>query len=185
MSTGQRGLRFGLCLALLCIVGVLAAGCGGGGSSSSSSEAASGGEPSAQFLNAKSKKGDAKIVKFGAEASAQEREAVNAVVVENLKARAAADFETQCETLNKKSFAQIPGAKNQKGCPAALKKLAEPLSGSKKLREDTLTGSIAALRVKGNEAFALYHGNDGKNWAVPLEKEGVSWKVGALVMIEL
>jgi hypothetical protein len=160
---------------------VVIAGCGGG-SSSSSSEATSEGEPSAQFIKQKS---DRRFAAFGTEASAEEREAANEVVTENLKAREAADFETQCATLNHKAIAKIPGAKNEKGCPKALKKIAEPLSGSKELRKDTLSGSIAVLRVKGNEGFALYHGNDGKNWAVPLEKENGSWKVGALIMIEL
>ena len=170
----------GLCLALLGVA-VIISGCGGG-NSSSSSESTSEAEPSAQFVKQKS---DRRYAAFGAEASTQERETANTVVTENLKARAAADFETQCETLNKKAIAKIPGAKNEKGCPAALKKIAEPLSGSKELRANTLTGSIAALRVKGDEGFALYHGNDGKNWAVPLEKENGSWKVGALIMIEL
>jgi len=70
-------------------------------------------------------------------------------------------------------------------CPKELKKLAEPLSGSKQIRADTLTGEIAALRVKGTQAYALYHGNDGNDYAVPMEMEGGSWKVGAIIPTEL
>lgn len=180
---GRGGLRVGLCLALL-FAGVLIAGCGGGSSSStaSSSEAASGTEPSAQFLK---KKGKNTIPKFGEESSTQEREAANAVVVESLEAREAADFKTQCETLNMAAIKEVPGAKTRAGCSAALKKLAEPLAKTKEIRKDTLSGSIAALRVKGEKGYALYHGNDGKNYAVPLEKEGGAWKVGSLVTTEI
>lgn len=176
------GLRAGLLLASICL-GLIAAGCGGGSSSSSSgnSEAGSSAEPSAQFLKSKSA---GKYVKFGAEASTQEREAANAVVVRNLKAREDADFATQCETLNQKTITFL-ATKNPGSCPTALKKSAEPLARSKVVRKDTLGGSITAMRVKGDQGYALYHGNDGKDWAVPLEKEDGSWKVGALVMIEL
>lgn len=185
MSMWHGGPRAGLLLALVCL-GLIAAGCGGGSSSSSSSssgstEGGSSAEPSAQFLKSKSA---GKYVKFGAEASTQEREAANAVVVRNLKAREDADFATQCETLNQKTVTIIQ-AKNPGNCSAALKKAAEPLTRSKVVRKDTLGGSITAMRVKGDQGYALYHGNDGKDWAVPLEKEGGSWKVGALAMIEL
>lgn len=172
-----------LLLALACLA-LIVAGCGGGASSSSSGSGSTGGgsEPSAEFLKPKGKN---TIAKFGEEASEEEREAANAVVVENLEARQAADFATQCDTLNMKGIKEIPNAKNHKGCAAALKKLAEPLSGSKEIRKNTLSGSIAALRVKGDQGYALYHGKDGKDYAVPLEKEDGEWKVSALVTTPL
>lgn len=188
MLRGQANLRFGLLLALLGLA-LVAAGCGGGSSSSSSStsgstsssESGSGSEPSAQFL----KKGNNTIPKFGEESSLEEREAANAVVVESLQARQAADFQTQCETLDLKAIKEIPDAKGHEDCAAKLKKLAEPLSSTKETRTDALSGSIAAFRVKGNRGFALFHGNDGKNYAVPLEKEGGGWKISMLRTPEL
>jgi hypothetical protein len=165
------------------------AGCGGGSSTSSassSSESASAAEPSAQFVK---KKGNNTIAKFGEEGSVEEREAANVVVVESLEAREAADFATQCETLDlgivKELTAGSKGGEPRSECPSALKKLAEPLSKTKKARTDTLPGNIAALRVKGNQGYALYHGNDGKDYAVPLEREGDSWKITTLLTTEI
>jgi hypothetical protein len=106
-------------------------------------------------------------------------------VVKNLEAREDGDFATQCETLSLGIITSMHGVKSRSDCTAALKKLAEPLSGTKEIRKDTLDGSIAAMRVKGDHAYALYHGSDGKNWAVPLEKEAGEWKVGALIMVGL
>jgi hypothetical protein len=169
----------GLLAAFICL-GLIVAGCGGGSSSSSSSTTST--EASAAFI----KKGHINLVpKFGEEAPEKEREEVNVIVTENLKARAAADFATQCKTLGAKGMAEVPGAKNQKNCAAALKKFAEPLAGTKKAREDTLKGSIAALRVKGDKGWALYHGAGGKDYAVPLEKEGGTWKVSSVLTTEL
>jgi hypothetical protein len=163
---------------ILLVLALAVSGCGSDSSSSSTSAS----EPSAEFLKPKGKN---KIAKFGEEASEEEREAVNQVVVENLEAREAADFSTQCDTLNMRAIKEIPNAKDHRGCPAALKKLAEPLSGSKEIRKDTMSGEIAALRVKGDRGYALYHGNDGKDYAVPLEKEDGEWKVSAIVVTGL
>jgi hypothetical protein len=174
-----RGLKVTFLLAALSLV-LIVAGCGGGGSSSSGSSSEA--EPSAQFLK---KKGDNTIAEFGKEASAEEREAANVVVTESLKARQAADFKTQCETLSMGGIKGVPGAENRKGCPAALKTTAVPLSASKEARTDTLSGPIVALRVKGKSGYALYHGNDGQNYAVPLEKEDGAWKVGSVNTTEI
>lgn len=74
---------------------------------------------------------------------------------------------------------------NASECKLALEKLAKPLSGSKAFRVDTLTGEIAALRVKGNEGFALYHGNDGNDYEMPMEKEAGRWRVASIATLEL
>lgn len=162
---------------------VVITGCGGGSSSSSSgTPASSTAEPSAQFIK---KKGDNSIAEFGEEASADEREAANVVVVESLQARASGDFQTQCETLNAKGIEAIPGAKGQGDCVTALTKFAEPLATTKHARKDTLSGSIAALRIKGNQGYALYHGNDGNNYELPLEKEDGVWKLSSVFSTEM
>jgi hypothetical protein len=173
MRIGKRWL--GLLAALICL-GSIVTGCGGSSTSTTSTEA------SLAFI----KKGHpSPIPKFGQEASQEEREEVEVIVSENLKARAAADFSTQCKTLGAKGMAEVPGAKNQQSCTKALKGLAEPLSGSKKVRKDTLHGSISALRVKGDKGWVLYHGSDGKDYAVPVEKEDGSWTVGSIFTTEL
>jgi hypothetical protein len=122
-------------------------------------------------------------------ASEEEREAANEVVVESLEARQAADFATQCETLDLKLVAELTGSKKggdpQGECAKVLKKIAEPLSRTKKFRTDTLSDEIAVLRVKGDEGYALYHGNNGKNYAVQLLKEDGSWKLTSLANTEI
>lgn len=175
-------VRVGIGMLLVVLVAVIT-GCGSGSSSSSSgSPTASAAEPSAQFIK---RKGDNSIAEFGEEASAEEREAANVIVVESLEARASGDFQTQCETLNKKGIEGVPGAKGQQGCVAALTKFAEPLATTKHARRDTLSGSIAALRIKGNQGYALYHGNDGNDYMLPLEKEDGAWKLSSVFSTEM
>ncbi len=165
-----------LLAASICL-GLIVAGCGGGTATSATDP-----DPSAQFIE----KGHENVIpRFGKESSVEEREEASAVLTENLKARAAGAFATQCKTLNKEGVASIPEAKGKSSCPGALKKIGEPLSQTKKARKDTLTGPISALRVKGTKGYALYHGNDGKNYAMPMGKENGSWLVSAIVTTEL
>jgi hypothetical protein len=184
----ERGVfRIGLLLALVSLA-LVGAGCGGGGtstspsSSSTASDARSAPEPNAEF---KTSHGGKKIVNFGEEASLGEWEEANALVVENLKTREAGDWAGQCKTLSQSGLEEIRGTKTRSECPTNLKEIGEPLSRTKKLREDTLPGSIQVLRVKGNRAYALYNGNDGHDYAVPLEKENGQWRVTKLTTIEL
>lgn len=191
MATRLNLLRFAALAGTIGLI-LLMMGCGAGSNSSSSSGTTdsavvteSGPEASAEFLN----KTDHSIVKFGKEASAEEREAASAVLTENLEAREAGDFATQCATLTAAAIEEIPGAKEpgslKNNCAAALKELATPLSQSAKARKNTLSGPITAMRVKGNVANALYHGNDGKDYTMSLEKEDGVWKVGSIETIEL
>jgi len=180
----RRGVRRSFwVIAALSVLGALVAGCGGGSGSGSGESTTS--RSSAPFPSSKS---DAKFVKFGSEASAAEREAANSVLETNLKARAAADFKTQCATLNGRTQSEIASSTTKdpaSACPAELKNLAAPLPATKKIRANTLGEPIAELRIKGDKAWALYHGNNGKDYAIPMEKEGGAWKVGALLATEL
>ncbi len=173
-------------VALAAVAGLLLVGCGAGGSSSASE--GSTGAPSKQFQDPEGPNGKEPIATFGKESEGAEREEASAVLEKNLTAREKANFATQCNTLGKRGLESLlgkgEGTKRSK-CQKELKKLAEPLSETKKIRADTLSGEIAALRVKGNQAYALYHGNDGKDYAMPMEMEGGSWKVGAIITIEL
>ena len=185
----ERGIfRMGLLLALVSLA-MLVAGCGGGGSSSTSSSSSTasdsgsgaGPEPDAKFKTIKQTKF---VLNFGKEASLEEWEAANAVVVENLKAREAGDWAAQCETLSQGGIEEVRGTKKRSECPEKLKVIGEPAS-TKQLRKDTLPGSIQVLRVKGNQGYALYNGNDGHDYAVPLEKEDGQWRVTQLTMLQL
>lgn len=177
-------------IALAALAALLLIGCGGGGNTSSGATNASKevAEPSKEFQDPEGPKGPEPIATFGKESGDAEREEASAVLTKNLVAREKADFATQCETLGKRGLEAFLGkgkGNERSKCQKELKKLAEPLSKSKEIREDTLSGEIAALRVKGSQAYALYHGNNGQDYAVPMEEEGGSWKVGAIVPIEL
>lgn len=177
-------------IAAALLVGVLLAGCGGGASTGSTADPSSGAEASAQFLKAT---GPNELVEFGSEASQAEREAANSVLQKSFAARADANFAVQCATLSKEVAEKVQatahvasnGKKAPKGCLGRLKEMATPLANSKEAREDRLSGPIPAMRVEGKKAFALFHGTDGKNWVMPLEKEGGKWRVAALEEQEL
>ena len=177
-----------LVLLILALVAVTGCGSSGGSDSSSGEEATQAVTGTKSFPhNPESKQ----YVAFGEEAASVEREAASAVLTENLKAREGADFAGQCSSLGKAGLETVVGAlkasevKSAKTkCPTQLKELAEPLSNTKEARTNTLSGPIAALRVKGAKAYALYHGNDGNDYAMPREKEGGKWMVGSIVTTE-
>jgi hypothetical protein len=191
---GTKGRRLAPTILLLVMLGLVFAlgGCGGSSSPDSAASAASttnasstadkASEPNAEF----GKSGNPNpIVEFGHEAPTAEREAVSPMVEKSLKARAAGNFSTQCQTLSLAAIKKVPEATSRKDCPAALKEFASPLPETAQARKDTLTGPIDAMRVKGDKGWALYHGNDGKDYGLPLEKEGSTWKVGSVLTTEI
>ena len=122
-----------------------------------------------------------KLVEFGEEADTAEREEASAVLEENLDARAAGDWKGQCASLAAKGIEEVEKASGIKGnCPKGIEKMAQPLVQTKAIRANTMTEPIAALRVEGGEAFALFHGAAGVNYAMPMVQENGEWKVGAL-----
>jgi hypothetical protein len=190
------GKLFRVVLIIGALTAALLAGCGGGSSSStdSSSSAGSGStsesstatdstadsgesEASAEFIRPGKKN---KEVEFGQEADAAEREAASAVLEENLQARASGDWEGQCSSLTAEAVKSVEKSAAKKSCEESLEALAQPISKSKAVRADTMTEPVAALRVKGDKAFALYHGAKGQDYAISMTKEGGEWKVAAI-----
>ncbi len=139
------------------------------------------GDPSS-FIEPKNP--NSKYAKFGSEASSAERAVAAEVLAENLEARESGDFATQCATLDLRANEEITKAKKpaeaRSLCAGALKKLATPLKETEKFRVDTFGGQIAVFRVKGNTGYALYHGNDGNDWMMPMSKEVGVWKPGSI-----
>lgn len=194
-------LRFVGPIALIALalgLGALA-GCGGSpsgttGSSNSSSAgtegtAASSGESSgsespnaagsSQPAEGFSKK--ARQATFGEEAPSAEREEASEVLEENLSARASGDYTVQCETL---AALVIRGIEKNGNTAVAKRGCAETLESEAKkappgLLENTMEGPIAALRKQGNLAYALYHGNNGTDYAMRMLLENGEWKVAA------
>jgi hypothetical protein len=130
--------------------------------------------------------GGQELLAFGAEASEAEREDASRVLEENLEARAAADFAKQCSTLRARLVEEVveqlgKGGVSNPTCREALNRFAQPLSGSAAMRADQLDGHITVLLQEGNVAYALFHGNDNKDYAMPLVNEGGQWKVASLL----
>lgn len=177
---GFRGLITGAIIVGL-VIAFAAVGCGG--SSSDASDAAGG----STFLKPGN---DPKITKFGEEADEDERDAASSVLEENLQARAAGDWAKQCESLTPGAVKELQKENAENGevqgsCAKDLEYQGEPKSQTASIRANTMTGSIDALRVKGNRGYALYHGTKGKDYAVPMEKVDGEWKVDDLLTEEL
>ncbi|MBS1680027.1 MAG: hypothetical protein JST08_21880 [Actinobacteria bacterium] len=193
----RRLMGWGWGLLLACTACALVSACGGGGSSSSlgtgpnkSGREVSALQSSKEFVEPNKKISTANsIARFGKEASLEEREEANIVILKSYDARARGDFETQCETLDRAMVKELVnakfGGKKHHTCPETLHKFAEPLSKSKVFRKNNISGSIAALRVKGPKAYALYHGTDGSNYALGLVKEDAKWLLIAIVPYKL
>ena len=182
------------------VIALAVAGCGGSSSSSSNGSppaegsASSGvspqepsGEAASSFL--KPKNPGNKYVRFGREGTSTAREAASQVLIQSFIARQAGDFATQCRTLTRAAKAEVAGVEKpsaaRAACPKALQKLAEPLSGTKEARKNTLGGPIDALRIEGKKAYALFHGTDGKNYAMPMTMEAGAWKVAGIIAVEI
>ncbi len=185
-----------IAMLLMALVG----GCGGGSSSSSSSAdtASSSGDSSSSGSLTQSETGASAefirpgkknaIAEFGEEAEAAEREEASTALEENLQARAAGDWATQCATLTAATVKLVERrapALTTGGCPAGLEALAQPVARSKPLRASNMTGPISVLRVEGNKGFALYHGTNETDYTMPMRKEDGEWKVAALVTQEI
>jgi hypothetical protein len=178
-----------LVLAAICLG--IASGCGSGSSSTNGSSATinasagpAEGEGAVEFrVPGGAKQEVNRIISGSKEASAEELEAASAVLEKSLEARENRDWAVQCETLSKKMEQVV----EENGIVIAAHQSCEKNLGaagakaSSAALANTMEGSIGALRlVGGNQAFAFYHGTDGKNYLIPMELEKGGWRVAAL-----
>jgi len=175
-----------LTCAVLAVGCLCVAACGGGSSSESTSASAE--SPSADFVHGKKSKG-ARFASFGQEADEAEREAASAVLEESFEDRAAKEFAKQCTTFSPKlqkvmveRAELITNSKNQT-CAKGLELEAEPLPPS--VLVNRMSGPIDVLRLQGDKGYALFHGNDGKDYGVQMVKEDGEWKVDELATYDL
>lgn len=70
-------------------------------------------------------------------------------------------------------------------CAEALKSIAEPLKSSAGARQDNLAGEIDIFRIRGKRAVALFHGRNGTDYGMSMEKEDGEWKVAAVLTAEI
>lgn len=188
-----------LLVVFVLVTGLIFSACGGSGSSESESQTPSSSLPQEGSTKQSRKppstqpqeafKGPSEITKFGEPVSSSERDIASEVLTDNLEARQKGDFTKQCSTLNSATQIEISESSNAvtgaSECPSKLEALAKPLNSTAEARKDNYDGSIDELRVKGAKAYALYHGNDGKNYAIPLQRESTGWKVASIVTTEI
>jgi hypothetical protein len=133
--------------------------------------------------------GENAMAAHGKEASIVEREQASRKIRAWMRARAAKDYVRDCSYLSRRYRHQLVAEDavyvsngEVENCPQALAFFGSAASGD---YVNTLAGPIDSLRVAGTQGFALYHGRDGNDWAVPMYKEGGDWWVAATAPVEL
>ncbi|MGN6587352.1 MAG: triose-phosphate isomerase [Solirubrobacterales bacterium] len=161
------------------------ASCGGGSTTSASKEKTVDWSeyppgPTRQFIVPG---GDNIVQTFGREATPAEREKVSKSVQAWLHARAARNWAKDCRYLvgssvkSAESAASYMAQHKVSGCAAALGVMA--VKGQKVSRKYNMAGGVVSLRLGEGHGYAQYHGNDGKDWIVPVTREAGEWKIAA------
>ncbi len=127
--------------------------------------------------------GDNSIPNYGSEASAGERAAAQTALGAYLSARAGGEWAGACALMASQVQKQLGALSGSDGesCAAAYAKLSSGISASE--RASPLIGSLAALRVEGENAFALFYGPGARQYMMPLRSEGGAWKVTQIAAI--
>ncbi|HVQ58607.1 MAG TPA: hypothetical protein VMS60_06830 [Solirubrobacterales bacterium] len=105
-----------------------------------------------------------------------ETAAASAVLEAYMAARAAQNWPTACAQMTPKAISSLERfAGAGRGCAATFTAFYPHLvPGS---WDNTMTGPITTLRADG---VAIYHGTTGRDYAMPMLKEGGGWKVAAV-----
>lgn len=121
------------------------------------------------------------IPEYGREASASERDRVQAVLASYLLARAKGEWSLACTKLAgsvRTGMEQLGKGLKAKG--SALARCGHVLAFySAQTRADPLVHGLVVLRVEGAQAFALFHGPGHSKYEIPMYKDGGAWKAGA------
>jgi|GEM_PF-5269289 len=105
-----------------------------------------------------------------------ETAAASAVLEAYMAARAAQNWPTACAQMTPRairSLERFAGA--GRGCAATFAAFYPHLAPGS--WDNTMTGPITSLRADG---VAIYHGTTGRDYAMPMLKEGGGWKVAAV-----
>jgi hypothetical protein len=171
---------------------VMSSGCGGGDSTTGSEAEGEASRPypwvkgpSREFLVPN---GDNIVQTYGREATKAEREQASRTIEAWMKARAAKDWKEDCRYMSasyRRTLVQEDAFHVSNGkvtnCPEALAYFGPEASGDGK---NTLSGPIDSLRIEAGFGYAQYHGRDGRDWIVPMDKEEGKWKVSTATPID-
>ncbi len=126
--------------------------------------------------------GDNSIPTYGAEAPPSEQAAATTALRVYLDARAGGEWAAACAHMAatvQKQLGALTG--KQEPCAAAYAKLSSQVSAS--MLVSPLSGPIAALRVEGDRAFALFYGLHEQQYMMPMVGGGGAWKVSQIEAI--
>jgi hypothetical protein len=136
--------------------------------------------------------GDNVVQTFGKEGTTAEREQASEVIAAWMRARAAQDWKKDCsyfgqgyrEEITKDAHGVTDG--KVKNCAQALAYFGHEASGD---YVNNLDGPIDSLRVgvwkiQLDQGWAQYHGNDGRDWIVSMNRDDGRWKVSIAAPIE-
>jgi hypothetical protein len=121
---------------------------------------------------------------FGTEASDSEREQAAAALHGFLDARAAHRWKDACFYASVTMVAtleQLARASQKQrgltGCPEILAALSAGVPQS--ALAEAAEVDVGSLRAQGNTGYVLYHGAQGRDYAMQMAREGRTWKVSA------
>lgn len=128
--------------------------------------------------------GDNSVPTYGSEASSSQRRRAESALAAYLAARARENWSTACRYLaapTRRRLEEVAKGSTGKaaGCGRVLKTFSSTGSGSSSLASP-LTHQLASLRVKGENAFALWVGPGQQQYAMPMVDEGQGWRVTQL-----
>jgi hypothetical protein len=131
--------------------------------------------------------GDNSVPVYGSEGlSAQKAEATKALAG-YLIAREEGNWARACSLMGAsvrgqvRVLAEASGAKRPHGCVQSYGSLAK--NNPPRERKNVLVGSLAAFRVKGDKAFALFYGPHRQQFMMPMVREAGRWKVSQSIPI--
>lgn len=126
--------------------------------------------------------GDNSVPDFGQEAHAARRQRAVGSLITFMQARAKGEWSRVCDYLARSKRRPLESiARRSKGKLAGCGTvLAALLTGPAAAHADTLTNGVAALRIKGKTAFALFYGPNAGRYVMPMRSEGGAWKMTQL-----
>jgi len=172
-----------ICVLVLLLFGV---GCGDG-DSTGTAETAAVSEQDYPWVKGASRDflipdGDNAVQSYGREGTPAEREQVARVIAPWMRARAAKEWAKDCSYFSQRFSRLITEDANTvtngrvKTCPEALAFFGPEASGDFK-NNSFGEGPVDSLRIADGKGYAQYHGNDGKDWVVPVDQEQGRWLV--------
>jgi hypothetical protein len=127
--------------------------------------------------------GERSIETYGSEAAGAERDAVAGAMHAYFDSVAREEYGPACSYLAtqvQRSLEQFASkALRRKGCAAILPKLLSPTAPA--VAREQANGKVTRVRVKGEQAFVVYHAPGAKLYMMTMVREGGEWKAALAI----